>query len=87
MGKDYVEKLLSDIENATLSDKMKKAVDTQVARFFSKSEEQVVDYQLYSSINKYKSFSHFEKMVIAYNAISRLSEVVFIEDFIDYWIF
>lgn len=80
------QEFLESVRNADITPKMYKAINTQTARYFEKSNEYVIDFELYDKIDDYKSFTPFEKAVIAYRANERLSgEGFFIDGFLSYW--
>lgn len=80
------QEFLESVRNADITPKMYKAINTQTARYFKKSNEYVIDFELYDKIDEYKSFTPFEKAVIAYRANDRLSGDGFYTDgFISYW--
>lgn len=80
------QEFLESVRNADITPKMFKAINTQTARYFEKSNEYVIDFELYDKIDDYKSFTLFEKAVIAYRANERLSgEGFFIDGFLSYW--
>lgn len=80
------QQFLDSVKNADITPKMYKAINTQTARYFEKSNEYVIDFELYDKIDDYKSFTPFEKAVIAYRANERLSgEGFFIDGFLSYW--
>lgn len=79
------QQFLDSVKNADITPKMYKAINTQTARYFEKSNEYVIDFELYDSINGYKTFTDFEKAVIAYRANERLSENFYLDGFLSYW--
>lgn len=80
------QEFLESVRNADITPKMYKAINTQTARYFEKSNEYVIDFELYDKIDDYKSFTPFEKAVIAYRANERLSgEGFFMDGFLSYW--
>lgn len=80
-GQDFLE----CVKNANITPKMYKAINTQTAHYFKRSNEYVIDFELYQSIDDYKSFTPFEKAVIAYRANERLSGDVFSDSFLSFW--
>lgn len=80
------QEFLESVRNANITPKMYKTINTQTARYFEKSNEYVIDFELYDKIDNYKSFTPFEKAVIAYRANERLSGDGFYTDgFLSYW--
>lgn len=85
------QEFLESVRNANITPKMYKAINTQTAMYFEKSNEYVIDFELYDKIDNYKSFTPFEKAVIAYRANERLSGDGFYTDgfytdgFLSYW--
>ena len=80
------QEFLESVRNADITPKMYKAINTQTARYFEKSNEYVIDFELYDKIDDYKSFTPFEKAVIAYRANERLSgEGFFMDVFLSFW--
>lgn len=78
--------ILKRIEKTAITPKMERAIRTQYKVFFPKSEDYVIDYDLFYKVDNYKSFNAIEKAKISYETLSRLyAGIVFNEGFLNFW--